>query len=142
MAGRASANVQVEGIKELRKTLTEFAPKQVDNLLRQAVFALARDARDKMKRRVKKRSSRLAKSIYAVRRRGKPGLHVSEVRGGATAPYGFILEFGSRSTKAQPFITPTVEQLRAKLAEHYRENFGKQLEKAMAKRARASGKMK
>lgn len=126
----------VEGLEELREMFREIAPREANNILRTTVHALAGEVRDEMKLRVKRRSGALAKSIKAVRRRGGPNFPVSEVRLGATAPYGLMLEFGTSKTVAQPYIVPTVESMRASIPEKYRELFGKKLEQNLARRAK------
>lgn len=127
-------SMHVEGLEELRETLTDLAPREANNILRNTVNGVAARVRDEMKRNVAKDSRDLEKSIKVVRRRGKPNFPISEVRMGATAPYGLMLEFGTSKTKAQPFVVPSVESLRPHMAEIYREEFGKKLEKALAKR--------
>ena len=126
-----------EGLDQLRKKLMFEMPRESVNLLRSTVHTVAGMCRDEMKRRVTKRSRRLAKSIKAVRRRGWPNYPVSEVRGGATAPYMLMLEFGTSKTKKQPFIVPSVESLRPKLPEIYREAFFKAFAKRVARLEKA-----
>jgi HK97 gp10 family phage protein len=130
------ANLKVSGIDELKVMLEDIAPSTARSILRQAVHGIAGDVRDKLKDRVKKRSSRLAKSIKAYRRSGKPDAPESEVRGGSTAPYMLMLEFGTKRTKAQPFIGPTAQEFRPQLPAIYREQFGKKLEKSLARLAK------
>lgn len=130
----------IEGLDELKEMLTEIAPREANNILRATVHGLAGRVRDVMKEKVKKRTGKLGKSIKAVRRRGKPNAHISEVRVGADAPYGLMLEFGTSKTTAQPFILPTVESLRPSLPQIYREEFGKKLEQALARKAKRARK--
>jgi len=129
-------SIQIEGMEELRERFVGVAPREVNNILRAAVHGLAGDVRDQLKAHVTVRTHRLQRSIKAVRRRGKPNFPVSEVRGGATAPYMLMLEFGTKRTRAQPFIVPTVEQMRPRLPEVYREEFGRKFERALEKRDR------
>ncbi len=126
----------MEGLDELREMLTDIAPREANNILRATVHGIAGRVRDKMRQLVKKRTGRLDKSIKAVRRRGGPNFPVSEVRLGATAPYGLMLEFGTSKTKAQPYIVPTVEQMRPGLPNEYREEFGKKLEANLRRQAK------
>lgn len=134
-------SMQIDGLEELREMLTEIAPREANNILRATVHGLAGKVRDRMKTRVKRRSGDLAKSIKAVRRRGKPNFPVSEVRMMATPhPHGLMLEFGTVKTKAQPFIVPTVEAMRSSVPQIYREEFGKKLEKALERRAKKASR--
>lgn len=138
MASRigVTTHIQVTGIAELKDMLEDLAPNEARNVLRNAVNGLAGVVRDKLKDAVKKRSGDLAKSIKVVRRRGKPNFPVSDVRGGGTAPYMLMLEFGTSKTRPQPFIVPTTERMRPKLPDYYREEFGKKLEKQLERRAK------
>lgn len=128
--------MQIEGLEELRDTLTDLAPREANNILRNAVNGLAGRVRNELREAVTKRSHALEKSIRVVRRRGSRGFPISDVRMGSSAPYGIMLEFGTSKTKAQPFVVPTVESLRPDIPAIYREEFGKKLEKALAKRAK------
>lgn len=141
MAGRTKITMQVEGLDELYDNLTNVAPSQARSILRQAVHGLAAEVRDELKRVVKKDSGQLAKSIKAYRLRGDgPDKPVSEVRGGSTAPYMLMLEFGTSKTKAQPFITPTAERFRPQLSEHYRKEFAEKFAKSIARAAKKAKK--
>lgn len=134
-------SMQFVGLEELRETLTEVAPREANNILRNTVHAVAGVVRDRMKVKVVKDTRDLEKSIYTIRRRGKPNFPVSEVRMRATPhSHGLMLEFGTSKTRAQPFIVPTVEELRPDSTRIYREEFGKKLEKSLAKSARKVGK--
>lgn len=135
-------SMQIDGLEELRETLKDIAPREANNILRATVHGLAGVVRDELKRRVPKDTKALQKSIKAVRRRGKPNFPISEVRLGATAPYGLMVEFGTSDTPAQPFIVPSVEALRPKVPEIYREQFGKKFEAAMVRKAKRSARAK
>lgn len=133
-------SLRIEGLEDLQETLRNYLPREARNILRNTVHGIAGRVRDELKKNVTKDTRALEKSIKAVRRRGKPDFPVSEVRGGATAPYMLMLEYGTSRTLAQPFIVPTVEQVRPKLAGIYREEFGKKLEQAAKKRAKRLAK--
>lgn len=132
---RTTFSVRLLGADEVKNMLKDFAPNEARNIMRGTVQKVAVQARDLMKIKVKKRTEKLAHTIRALRRRGEKDVFVSHVRLGREAPYGIMLEFGTRHTRAQPFIVPTVEELTPKLSEIYREEFGKQLERALARRA-------
>jgi HK97 gp10 family phage protein len=131
-------SIELLGYEELHKTLADFAPKEARNVLRAAVQALAGRVRDQLRVAVKKDTRSLSKSIRSVRRRGTENEIISEVRGGATAPYMLMLEYGTSKTKAQPFIGPTVEQIRPDLPRFYKEEFGKKFTASVAKQAAKS----
>lgn len=132
--------IVIEGLQELAETLTDLAPNQVANILRASVHGIAGKIRDRMKEKVPVRTGRLRDSIKAYRLRSYPYFPVSEVRGGGTAPYMLMTEFGTSRTKAQPFIVPTTEEFRPKLPAEYRETFAKKLEKSLERRARKAAK--
>lgn len=130
-------SIQIEGLDELMDKLTVVAPREANNILRNAVHAVAGQVRNRMKQRVKKFSRDLEKSIYAKRRRGLPGFPISDVRlRGTPHSHGLMLENGTSRTKAQPFIAPTVNEIGPQTPQIYREEFGVKLEKALAKRGR------
>lgn len=128
--------MQIEGFEELRETLVSVGPREANNILRAAVHGLAGKVRDELKRRVPVDSGDLKKSIKAIRRKARKNFHISDVRLGATAPYGLMTEFGTSKTPAQPFIVPGVESLRPKVPNIYRETFGKKYEQAMKRKAK------
>lgn len=137
MAQRPS--ISYDGREELRETLTNLAPNEARNIMRQATYGLARRVEEVLRSRVKKRRGALADSLFSVRRRGTSDEIVSEVRGGAKAPYMLMLEFGTSRTRAQPFIVPGVESVRPELRDWYREEFAQKLAKTLARRARKGG---
>lgn len=132
-------SMQIDGLDELRGMLTDVAPREANNILRATVHGLAGRVRDELKRRVPKDTRALEQSLKAVRRRGKPNFPVSEVRGGGGAPYMLMQEFGTSKMKAQPFIVPGVESIRPDVPGIYREEFGKKLEKSLARQAKKRG---
>lgn len=134
-------SMQVEGMEDLQDMLGDIAPKEARNVTRAAVHGLAGKVRDVMKRRVKKRSGDLEKSIYALRRRGGVDAPISEVRlRGTPHPHGLILEFGTYKDRPQPFIVPTVEELRPTVPQFMREEVGRKLEAALRRKAKKVAK--
>lgn len=135
---RAKVTMEIEGLDDLFETLRNVAPNRARSILRQTVHGLAGNVRDELKKAVKKDTGALAKSIKAYRLRGEgPDKPVSEVRGGSTAPYMIMLEYGTSKTKAQPFIVPTTERFKPQLAEHYRKEFAEKFAKSLARKPRA-----
>lgn len=131
-----AAKSLVLGAQDLRDQLRNYAPKEARNIMRATVYGVAGRARDLLKQRIKKRSRRGEKSIKVVRRRGDETEIVADVRGGSTAPYLIMLNYGTSRTKAQPFIEPSVEELRPELEKIYREEFGEKLVKSIARNAK------
>lgn len=133
---RGATQFHIDGLEELKTMFGDVLPNEARNILRNTVNGIAARVRDQLRQNVAKDRGNLRKSIKVVRRRGRPDYPVSDVRGGSTAPYMLMLEFGTKKTRAQPFIVPTVESLRGSMPEIYREEFGKKLEKAAARRAK------
>lgn len=126
----------VFGAQELRDILKNEAPREARNIIRATVYGVAGNVRDELKRRIAKRTRRAEKSIKAYSRGRDPNFPTVDVRGGATAPYLIMLEFGTSRTKAQPYITPTVEAMRPDLPRIYQEEFIEKLTKSIARRAK------
>lgn len=124
MATRPS--LKIEGLKALRDTLRKRAPEAADKAATDTVGEIADLVERRIFRRLQNfgRTGRLAHSLI-VRKRLKPrdGIVSAEVRGGATAPYMLINEFGTVRTPAQPAITPSVEETRPELPALYKQFF-------------------
>lgn len=127
-------SLEMEGLAELRETLERILPDEAEKILRQTVHNLGERVGDMLKGAVKKVTHQAERSIKVRKKRGEKHFPVAEVRGGATAPYLIMLEYGTRKTKAQPFITPTVEQVKPDLPRIYREEFAEVLEKTLARK--------
>jgi HK97 gp10 family phage protein len=134
------AGVSIEGMEDLQETLKTVMPREAKNILRRTTFAVATTVRDKVKARAPKKTGALMKSIKAKRNKGtRTEMSASVVadRSGGRTGRGFhahFLEFGTVKMPAQPFIVPTVEEMRSQVPELYKENFGVQYEREIAKR--------
>jgi len=129
-------SLEMDGLAELRETLERILPDEAEKILRQTVHNLGERVAVLLQGAVKKDTHAAERSIRVRRKRGEKHYPVAEVRGGSTAPYLIMLEFGTRRTKAQPFINPTVEGVRPDLPGIYRQEFAEVLEKALARRRR------
>ncbi len=137
----------VEGLEAVEKTLGVLAPRESRNLTRRVVVRLARLVRDDVRAAarsvVTRRTGNLFKAIRSKRERGRPGVSESSVTihleaGGApTAPHWHLIEFGTVKQRPRPFIAPTVKEWEPKLPRVYREEFGRQLERTLAKREKS-----
>jgi HK97 gp10 family phage protein len=127
--------IQIDGMEALEEMLGDVAPREARQINRNAVHGLAGLVRDQMKANVKVDTGEVRDGIYALRRRGKPDFPVSEVRIRKT-DHGIMLEFGTSKTKPQPYIVPTVEQMRPQMTQYFREQMGEKLEKALARKAK------
>lgn len=138
----AVKGVKIEGLEELRETLEKTMPREAKNILRRTTYGIATKIRDQVKERAPAKTGALKRSIKAKRNRDTRTNISSSViadRSGGRTGSGYhwhFLEFGTVKMPAQPFINPTVEQMRPQVPELYRNEFGKQLEKEMKKRAK------
>lgn len=138
----------VERLADVEKTLGVLAPRESRNLSRRVVVKLAALVRDDVRAAarsvVDRRTGRLFKAIRSKRERGRPDVFEASVTihlqsGGApTAPHWHLIEFGTVKQRPRPFIAPTVKEWEPKLPRVYREEFGKQLERQLAKREKSS----
>lgn len=136
----------VEGQKEVEKTLRKLAPRESRNLTRRLVVKVAAlvrtDVRAKAREVVDRVTGNLFKAIRSKRERGRPDVFEASVTinlkaGQPIAPHWHFIEFGTVKQRPRPFIAPTVEEWRPQMPRVYREEFGKQLERQLAKRNKA-----
>jgi HK97 gp10 family phage protein len=136
MAKRVAQNITVEGLDEVIATLKDVTPREAINLARSTVHAIAGKVRDEIRKDAPRDRGVLKKSIVSVRRRGTPTTVQSDVVVKPDAFYYFFQEFGTVKQPARPFITPNVEEIRPKIPEIYRREFGVKLERALARKAK------
>lgn len=160
----ATPLLTIDGLPETRSILGVLGPRAAKNIARRVVVGIARDARDRMRRRVPKRTRTLQRAIRHKRLRGKPDFaeaavfitHGPGARHDAYywhfVEYGTVPHFGRianlgkpglereirphAGTTAKPFIVPTVVEMRAELPGIYLREFGRQLEKELVKRVK------
>ena len=138
--------VRIEGDKELERTFRDLAPREAKNLSRRLVVKIAamvrNDIQKSAKSVVRKRTGNLFKAIRSKRDKGdeKNGDFQASVivnlkpSQGAIAPHWHFIEFGTIKQAPRPFIRPVIEIWIAKLPRIYREEYGRQLERTLAKR--------
>jgi HK97 gp10 family phage protein len=131
--------IGIEGIDDLLKTF-EGTPREANNLLRGTVQAVATRMAANIRRAAPKGDRgnlKRARNIRAVRRRPVGDLIFSDVRANPRDAFHWrFVEHGQGGGQAQPFVNPTIEAERPKLPAEYRQQFGKRLEKLMARRAK------
>jgi HK97 gp10 family phage protein len=132
--GSRVSSVKLQGLTELRKTLSEDLPRESYNAARRATQEIANLVRDEIRPAAPVDTGNLAKSIRAKRTQGTKERPVSKVYADADAFYWKFVEYGTMAQPAHPFVLPVVERMRPMLPELYREKFGKQLEKGLAKK--------
>lgn len=139
-----TTKIRLQGAKELADLLREVAPNEARNLLRATVHGVAGEVRDRIKQRAPRRTGRLAKAIRAERRKAdNDNMPVSDVvvehGKGSTydAFYWHFQEFGTVKQAAHPFIVPTIEEMRGRMPEIMRNEFGQKYEKLLARKKKA-----
>lgn len=133
---RGKFKVEVIGLKELRDQFKNVAPKEANEAAADTVYEIAGVVEGRLFRRLreKSRTGRLAFSTFRRRRPTRDGIVEAEVRGGATAPYLLIREFGTVHMPAAPAIGPATEETRPEVPTLMREHFGKRLEQRLRKK--------
>lgn len=135
---KPAAGVNIAGMEDLQETLKEVLPREATNILRRTTFGLAGVVTEKIKERAPRRTGKFRKSIKRKRNRGtKTEISSSVVAESGKKSRGFLwhfFEFGTVNMSARPFIVPTVEAIRPNVPSIYREEFGVQYEREMAKR--------
>jgi HK97 gp10 family phage protein len=140
--------VKIDGLQQAQKTLTELLPRESLNIARRTAGGIARKLRTEIKKKAKKKTGNLAKNIKSKRAKdyGRPNLASYDVYVERDGFYWRFIEHGTAERKQKktgkkvgkmspdPFVTPTVEAFRPQMPILYREEFGKQLEKELAKR--------
>ncbi len=151
MLGRKSTLskvLTVAGLEQVAKMFGDLAPREAKNLSRRLVTKIAaqvrNDVRKSAKQKVKKHTGNLFKAIRSKRDKGneRRGEFTASVvinlrpSQGTIAPHWHFIEFGTVKQTATPFIAPVVKVWEQKMPGVYREEFGKQLEKELAKKAK------
>lgn len=135
---KPASGVKLVGMEDLQETLKEVTPREAKNILRRTTFGLAGVVADKIKTRAPRRTGKYARSIKRKRNRGtKTQIEASVVAESGKNQHGFKwawLEFGTVNMPAQPHIVPSVEEIRPSVEGIYRQEFGVQYQKEMAKR--------
>ncbi len=139
--------LKVGGLRTVENTLGVLAPKESRQLNRRLVVRIARRVRDDVRQAarevVRRRTGALFRAIRHKRERGRRDVFEASVtvnlKGGSgahIAPHWHFIEFGTVKQRATPYIRPTVKAWDSQIFPAYREEFGEQLEKQLAKRAR------
>lgn len=139
-------SVQVLGLEQVKKTLKDVSPAEGRRIARRTVTRVAREVRDQVRQRAPVDSGNLRKSIKSRRAKGSPDRAEAEVwvdKSGGRSGKGYhwhLVEFGTVKMAAQPFLVPTIEEMRPKVPEIYEREWWPQYEKEMKKRAEKAAK--
>lgn len=136
--------ISIDGVDDLGEMLTGFAPREAESLLRGTVQGTASKVAKAIRRNAPRgatKSLKSAKKIRAVRRRPVGNLVFSDIKADPKdAFYWRFVEHGTPAATAKPFVNPVIEEFRPELPKIYRSEFGKRLEKKLARRAKKAVK--
>lgn len=133
--------VHIEGADHIRKTLKDVSPAEGRRIARRTVTRVARIVRDTTRERAPYLTGALRRSIKSRRAKGERDEAIGEVyvdRSGGRSGRGYhwhLVEFGSRHQAAEPFVIPTIEEMRPRVPSIYRDEWWPQYRKEMQKRA-------
>jgi len=132
-----SINVSIDGLNEVKKSLSVLPLKIQKNILTSGIRAVASTFQKEAKRNVPVDSGDLRRSIKVAKRRTKDGSTKFSV--GISSKkynvyYGHMIEFGTKKAKAEPFMRPAYEQNKTKAVQSIvtkmRSRLDKEIEKA------------
>ncbi len=126
---------ELVGIPEMLKRIDRISKRMatgVKSVYRRAAMVVRDEARDL----VPVRTGRLKRSIFAgggdpTKSNALVGVNQNAKRGGA--PYGHIIEFGSSTRDAHPFMRPAIRAARPTAAKIIAEGLQKAIEEEAAK---------
>jgi HK97 gp10 family phage protein len=136
----------ISGIEEVQDILTKVAPRHARNLTRATVQAVASKVAKLAKQNAPKNTGNLKKAIKAKREKSHPDnpqsvVYVQTRKGSRNDGfYWRFIEKGTINLPERPFIRPARDSVRADLPRIYTEEFGKKLEKALAREAKKAKK--
>ena len=131
-----SVKTEVVGLEEIKKVLTELAPKHARNLSSSLIHGFASTTAKDAKNRVPTRTGNLKKAIKAKRRRSTPDKPISDViveQGKDAKNDGFywhMVEYGTGGPvpqPEQPFLRPARDYTEANMPRIIEEQFKKKL---------------
>lgn len=148
----ATGYIRIDGIEELKLTLNSIAPKHARNLMRATIHGVASDIAKRVKQNAPTGASGLLKkNVKAKRKKSPPDKPFSEVHI-EKAYYWRFVEYGTGGGKgshinknymgnAKPFIRPVIDAMRPDMDRIMQEQFGKKLEKMLAREAKKKAKL-
>jgi HK97 gp10 family phage protein len=139
----SGAGVTIEGLDFVREQIEGFLPREAEAILRRTVTRIAATVRDDIRANAPKVTGILHRAIRSRRERGNRGevlasVYITKGKGAkADAWYWHLVEFGSRTARAKPFIGPAVERARAGYVAALKSEVGRQVINQLEKRAKA-----
>lgn len=140
------AYITIHGLTDLKGDLKNLAPTETRQLLSRVVYRLGQIVRDKIRDAAPVRTGALRRSIKVRKNRPK-GNYIScsvvaDESGGRSGGgfYWHFLEFGTVNMSEQPFVSPSVEQVRPDAPKLLRQHFAPEYERQLQKRAKKAKK--
>jgi HK97 gp10 family phage protein len=127
-----ASEIEVFGLEEIKKVLSQLAPKHAANISKAFIHGLASETAKEARNNAPFKTRTLKKAIKAKRRRGKPGQPVSDVvveHGNNVkndAFYWRFVEFGTGGKNPQP-----EDMIQSNLPRIAEEQFTKKLSAAV-----------
>ena len=143
-----SGPIEISGMGSVKEIFDRMGQEYSPTLMRQTVHAIARQIAKDAKTFAPVDSGDMKRNIRAERRKVRKGLARSDVTvkdpkrasGDNSLFYWRFVERGTRNTPEQPFIRPAVNIATANLEQTFKTHFGNQLEKMLARKAKAAWK--
>lgn len=133
--------VKIEGMEDVRRTLTELGPREAKNLMRVTVKAMAKDFAKDSEQRIPVDQGDLASSIFSKRERGTKDTLAASVLVAKEAFYWRFLEYGQGPDKVEhAMFLQTLQALRPDLNKRYLEIYTAKLIAAMKRKAKRQAK--
>jgi HK97 gp10 family phage protein len=135
-----ASEIEVFGLQEIQKVLSQLAPKHAANISKAFIHGLASETAKEARKNAPKDTGRLRRAIKAKRRRGRPGEPVSDViveTGKSSKNDGFywrFIEYGTAGNDPQPerpFLRPAKDMIQSNLPRIAEEQFTKKLSAAV-----------
>lgn len=138
--------VEITGVKEVQEILDTLAPKYARNLMRSTIHGVAGQITKDAKNKAPVKTGSLKRAIKTKRKKSPPDKPTSlvMVEHGRSAKYDAFywrfVEYGTlggvNPMPARPFIGPAAEYVRLKFNTILTQEFGKKLEKTLAREAK------
>ena len=129
------ATVRLAGARELDAMLKRLPKHLGERVLVNAVRAGAQVVRAEAKARAPVKTGRLRANIIARRAKGRGAAVTVSVGPSRKAWYGRLVEFGTVTTGARPFLRPAFESTKRAALDRIGERLGRNIERAAVKLA-------
>jgi len=132
----------VQGMDFVKDQLTGFLPREATAILRRATTKIAANLRNEIRRAAPRRTGTLRKAIVSKKRRGtrdsiEASIYITKGNEAKhDAFYWHMVEYGTPTAAAKPFVGPATEAARATYKKDIGEEVGRQVVKQLEKRAK------